>query len=96
MGEGLAMSTVEIALSVLTGVTVLVMLNRTWDIAVSGVRFWLRPGLSLLIRAPIFLLAIACIAGGIELVYDINARVCLPRETADPGFVGWLLIFIHL
>jgi len=37
------MSTAEIALWVVTVVTVLVMINRIWDIAVSGTRFWATP-----------------------------------------------------
>jgi len=90
------MSTVEIALWAIAVVTVLAMINRTWDIAVSGIQFWLRRSVSLLLRLPIFLLAIACIVGGIELVYDINARAWFAETDSGSEFRWWLLILTPL
>lgn len=84
------MSTNEIILWVVTAIIVVTMLSRSLPVAVSGVRFWLRPGAWLLVRGPIFLLAIWCTFGGIELVYDINTRAWF----ADGGGFRWWMLLL--
>jgi hypothetical protein len=88
------MSAIEIILWGVTAIIVLAMLGQTSDIAVNGIRFWLRPSAWLILRVPILLLAILCIFGGIELVYDINARVWFSEmENGHIGFRWWMLFF---
>lgn len=88
------MSTIEIILWVVTAIVVLLMLSQTIDIAVNGVRFWLHPNAWLILRVPILLLAILCMFGGIELVYDINARSWFSEmANGHLGFRWWLLLF---
>ena len=90
------MSDIEILLCIVTAVIVLTMLSRSRGIAVSGVKFWLRPNAWLLIRGPIFLLAIWCVFGGIELVYDINARAWFSESNSGIGFRWWMLLLTPL
>ena len=90
------MSTIDIALWVVTAIIVLTMLGGTLDIAVAGVRFWLRPSASLVVRVPIFLVAVWCILGGVELVYDINARAWFSQDEDGLGFRLWMLLLTPL
>jgi hypothetical protein len=88
------MSTIEIILWVVTAIIVLTMLGQTMGIAVKGIQFWLYPSAWLILRVPIMLLAILCMFGGIELVYDINARAWFSEmANGHLGFRWWLLLF---
>lgn len=86
------MSTIEIILWIVTAIIVLTMLGQTIDIAVNGIRFWLYPSAWLILRVPILLLAILCIFGGIELVYDINLRAWFPEMANGHQAFRWVLL----
>ena len=86
------MSTIEVILWIVTAIIVLTMIGRTLDIAVTGIRFWLRPNVWLLLRIPIFVVAVWCIVGGIELVYDINLMAWFSQTETGTGFRWWMLL----
>lgn len=90
------MGTIEILLWLITAITIAVMFERTSNIAISGVKFWLHPSPWLILRIPIFLIALVCIFGGIELVYDINARAWFSESSNGVGFRWWMLLFMPI
>ena len=88
------MTTTELILWGITITIVVTMLARSWGIFLDGCKWWLRPNYLLIIRLPIFLSALFCIAAGVELVYDINLRawfVNLPN--GHSGFRWWVIFF---
>ena len=90
------MSTSEIVLWVVTGFIVITMISRTLPIAVAGIRFWLRPNAWLVLRGPVFLVAVWCVIGGIELTYDINLRAWFSASASGGEFRWWMLLLTPL
>ena len=87
------MTTPELVVWGATTVIVITMVSRSWDLAKEGLRWWLRPSITLLFRIPGFLLGVWAIFGGIELVYNFNAWAWFPTDSAGHlGFRWWLLI----
>ena len=87
------MSTPEIVLWVLTAVIIVVMVRRSWDLAVTGLKWWIHPSMSLVLRIPVLLVAAWCMFGGIELVYDVNALAWFSSDPSDGlSFRWWLLL----
>ncbi len=87
------MSTPELIVWAATAVIVITMVNRSWSLAKDGLRWWLRPSMTLLFRLPGVLLGIWGIYGGIELVYNFNAWAWFPTDDAGHvGFRWWLLL----
>jgi hypothetical protein len=92
------MNNIEVILWVVTAIIVLTMIGRTLHIAVAGIRFWLRPNMWLLLRIPVFLVAVWCILAGIELVYDINlaawfSQTPISQTESHIEFRWWVLLF---
>lgn len=87
------MSTPELVAWVATAVIVITMVSRSWGLAREGLRWWLRPSITLLFRIPGLLLGVWGIFGGIELVYNFNAWAWFSMDGAGHlGFRWWLLI----
>lgn len=87
------MTTPELVVWAATAVIVITMVNRSWSLARDGLRWWLRPSMTLLFRIPGLLLGVWGIFGGIELVYNFNAWAWFAMDNAGHiGFRWWLLI----
>jgi len=92
------MNNIEIILWVVTAIIVLTMIGRTLHIAVAGIRFWFLPNIWLLLRIPVFLVAVWCIFAGVELVYDISlaawfSQTPISQTDSHIRFRLWMLLF---
>lgn len=87
------MTTPELVIWGATAVIVITMVNRSWNLAKEGLRWWLRPSITLLLRVPGLLLGVWAILGGIELVYNFNAWAWFSMDnTGHLSFRWWLLM----
>ena len=87
----------EIILWVVTIVIAGGLLLKNLDVFIDSCKWWLQVSPSLFVRLPIFVLAIWCLFGGIELVYNLNLVAWF--TTSTPGhlaFRWWLLLLFPI
>lgn len=73
---------------------VAVLLAKYGRMVVGGCKWWLRPTLWLIVRLPVFLVALYCVFASIELVYNLSILAWLhSTEYGYTGFRWWAIPF---